>query len=101
MKNEKLDLDLIKKVFENRADLFDFDKILSSSKKIEKILEKEPEMNALNILLIISSRVLNFEDVNRRAGLFSGYVMMLMKLLETGLYMDAFDIKQINKVRLN
>lgn len=101
MKKEKLDLSLIKNVFENRDDLFDLNKILSISQKIEKIFEKESETNALNILLIVSFRCLNVENMTRRTDLFDGYVRMLMKLLDTGLYLDSFDIKEINRERMN
>ena len=62
MKKEKLDLNIIKGIFQNREDLFDLNKILSISKKAQKIFEKESETDVLNSLLVISYLILNFED---------------------------------------
>jgi hypothetical protein len=101
MKKEKLDLDLIKEIFQNREDLFALNKILSVSKKIQNIFEKESEIDILNSLLVVSYIYFNFEDVNKRTNIFNGFTGMLMSLLKTGLYLDSFEIKEINKERIN
>ena len=101
MKKEKLDLNIIKGIFQNREDLFDLNKILSISKKAQKIFEKESETDVLNSLLVISYLILNFEDKNKCSNLFNAYIGMLMNLLDTGLYLDSFEVKEVNKERMN
>ena len=101
MKQEKLNLNFIKEIFQNREDLFDLNKILSISKKAQKIFEKESETDVLNSLLVISYLILNFEDKNKCSNLFNAYIGMLMNLLDTGLYLDSFEVKEVNKERMN
>ena len=101
MKKEKLDLNIIKGIFQNREDLFDLNKILSISKKAQKIFEKESETDVLNSLLVISYLILNFEDKNKCSNFFNAYIGMLMNLLDTGLYLDSFEVKEVNKERMN